>query len=190
MSDIIKNCYNKGVSYFKEKPLIFILIFFGIVTFIIIFIIIIIIIIAALSGKSKKKGICDNKYSDACLYSKMIAKQKEYPEGMTWTNSNCYFFKVQRTNGCGCAGFAFMLSDVCFEDLPATDLKECKNFKVGDVVRINSNTHSIIILEVDRKTDTITIAEGNYAGTIHWGRTFETSGLENVCNYITRRNPN
>ena len=119
----------------------------------------------------------------------MIFKKGEFPEHRTWTNANCYWSSYLG-NGCGCAGFAYIMSDVCFGTLKTTILKDCPNFKVGDVVRINSDTHSVIILKIDHKTNIITIAEGNYAGSVHWGRTFTTESLKKTCNYIQRRNPN
>ena len=63
------------------------------------------------------------------------------------------------------------------------------NYKVGDVVRINNDQHSVIILKIDSSMEQITIAEGNYGETIHWGRTFKFQSMNSVCNYILRRNP-
>ena len=63
-------------------------------------------------------------------------------------------------------------------------------YKVGDVVRINNNSHCVIILKIDLNTNTITVAEGNFNDSIHWGRTFAVQDLTNVCNHVLRRNPN
>ena len=123
----------------------------------------------------------------------MIAKQSEYPEGMHWNNDNCYDWKGDGGyyRGCGCAGFAFMLSDVCFGTIKATKVEPCpSSFKVGDVVRINGDSHFVIILKIDTSKSQITIAEGNYNKSIHWGRTYTIQGLKNTCNYVLRRNPN
>ena len=81
------------------------------------------------------------------------------------------------------------MSDVCFDTLKTTILNDCPNFKVGDVVRIGGY-HSVIILKIDHKTNIITVTEGNYAGSIHWGRTFHADSLKSSCTYIQRRNPN
>ena len=210
MTYSIKDGYNNVVAFAKRRRIIF-----GLICFSILAVIIIIIAVSVSVSKKKRKSnsnennsntnnesdkgsdsdsesetpdICDDQYSDECLYSKMMAKQSEYPERMTWTNNDCYFFKVQSTRGCGCAGFAFILSDACFGDLPAKTLNECRNFKVGDIVRINNNSHSVIILKIE--SNIITIAEGNFNSSIHWGRTFKISELEANCNYIIRRNPN
>ena len=135
--------------------------------------------------------ICSNRYSDECLYEKMIAKKEEYPEGMPWTNENKYCWKG--TNGCGggCSGFAYLLSDAAFDDLKALKLSPCPTtFRVGDVVRIYNDTHFVIILKIDKNTNTIIVAEGNYNQSIHWGREFTINSLQSTCNYIFRRNPN
>ena len=177
----VKSDYHKMESYAKKKPFIF-----GIIAFsILIVTLAIITIIVVLTTNDA----CKNNYSDDCLYAKMIFKKGEFPEHRTWTNANCYWSSYLG-NGCGCAGFAYIMSDVCFGTLKTTILKDCPNFKVGDVVRINSDTHSVIILKIDHKTNIITIAEGNYAGSVHWGRTFTTESLKKTCNYIQRRNPN
>jgi len=93
--------------------------------------------------------------------------------------------------GDGCTGFAFMLSDACFGNIQAEQLQPCTNeYKVGDVVRINNDTHYIIILKIDLNTNTITIAEGNFNSSFHWGRAFIIQAMKDTYNYILRRNPN
>ena len=176
----VKSDYNKMESYAKKKPIIF-----GIIAFsILVGILVIITIIVVLTTNDP----CKNNYSDECLYAKMILKKGEYPEKRRWTNDNCYWSSYLG-NGCGCAGFAYIMSDVCFGTLKTKILNDCPNFKVGDVVRIGGY-HSVIILKIDHKTNIITVTEGNYAGGIHWGRTFQADSLKSSCTYIQRRNPN
>ena len=187
-------------SFAKEKPLKFGLMFFGIIALTTIMITVPNILIrkpeSIISIKSltlKAPAACDkNQYSDECLYQKMIAKKSEYPEGMSWTNNNYYAWKGGIfSGGYGCAAFSFMLSDVCFGTIKATKVEPCpSSFKVGDVVRINGDSHFVIILKIDTSKSQITIAEGNYNKSIHWGRTYTIQGLKNTCNYVLRRNPN
>ena len=187
--DKIKDMLSSIKSFAKTKPIIFGLICFGIIA-------VIVVIIAVPVALSKNEGPCSkNAYSDECLYEKMIAKQSEYPEGMHWNNDNCYDWKGDGGyyRGCGCAGFAFMLSDVCFGTIKATKVEPCpSSFKVGDVVRINDNTHSVIILKIESSTSEsiITIAEGNFGSAIHWGRKITLQDMSDLCNYVLRRNPN
>ena len=186
--DKIKDMLSSIKSFAKTKPIIFGLICFGIIA-------VIVVIIAVPVALSKNEGPCSkNAYSDECLYEKMISKQNEYPEGMRWTNENYYAWKGGIfSGGYGCAGFAFILSDVCFGDIKAQQIQPCPNtYKVGDVVRINNDTHFVIILKIESSTSEsiITIAEGNFNSAIHWGRKFTLQGMSDVCNYVLRRNPN
>ena len=177
----VSNDYNKMENYAKKKPIIF-----GIISFVILAVILgIIICVVFLTSNDA----CKNNYSDECLYSKMIVKKTEFPEKRKWTIENCYW-SPYLGKGCGCSGFAYLMSDVCFGTLKTNILNDCPNFKVGDVVRVNDDTHSVIILKIDHKTDIITITEGNYGSSIHWGRTFKAADLKRNCNYIKRRNPN
>ena len=186
--DKIKDMLSSIKSFAKTKPIIFGLICFGIIA-------VIVVIIAVPVALSKNEGPCSkNAYSDECLYEKMISKQNEYPEGMRWTNENYYAWKGGIfSGGYGCAGFAFILSDVCFGDIKAQQIQPCPNtYKVGDVVRINNDTHFVIILKIESSTSEsiITIAEGNFNSAIHWGRKFTLQDMSDSCNYVLRRNPN
>ncbi|MBQ6551091.1 MAG: hypothetical protein IJL78_06770 [Lachnospiraceae bacterium] len=88
----------------------------------------------------------------------------------------------------GGAGFAFLLSDAAFGDLPARYTEETSfaAVRVGDVVRINNNTHSVIILE--KYSDYVIIAEGNYNSSIHWGRKLTAAQID-AADYILTRYP-
>lgn len=105
-------------------------------------------------------------------YEKMIALKEDpkYYEGTPWTNSipytlsNSYTWhggKIQGMNsGVGCAAFAFILSDAAFGDLPAREIPvKYENVNVGDILRINGNSHSVIVLR--KNVAGVTIAEGN-----------------------------
>lgn len=130
-------------------------------------------------------------------YEKMIALKEnpDYYEGTPWTNSipytlsNSYTWhggKIQGMNsGVGCAAFAFILSDAAFGDLPAREIPvKYENVNVGDILRINGNSHSVIVL---RKNDAgVTIAEGNYNKTVHWGRTLSKEEVERADYLFTR----
>lgn len=90
----------------------------------------------------------------------MLALKSDYPEGTPWTNADYYEWKGGIfLGGYGCAGFAFMLSDAAFGDLPARqvyDLSDAENtVRVGDILRINGDTHSVIVMEADANGVTI-----------------------------------
>ena len=120
-------------------------------------------------------------------YSAMIALKPKYPEGMPWTNDNGYAWKGGIFSvGYGCAGFAFILSDAAFGDLPARMVSDFTydDVRVGDILRINNDTHSVIVLE--KHSDHVVIAEGNYNSSIHWGRKLDRTAVEQADYILTR----
>ena len=137
------------------------------------------------------------------VYNKMFAMKTEYPEGMTWNNFEPYGTKGNLgahyewdggkilgnvNKGVGCAAFAFILSDKAFGTLPARVVYDIKYEKVnvGDILRINNNSHSVIVLQ---KTDAgVIVAEGNYNGTVHWGRALSKEEVLRA-NFIVTRYP-
>jgi hypothetical protein len=102
------------------------------------------------------------------IYEKMIAKKAQYPEGMGWTNDNSYKWKASNFTGRGCVAFALILSDAAFGDAPHRQHTNFNNLRVGDILRMNGDTHSAIILAIDNSS--ITLAEGNWDSKIHWER--------------------
>lgn len=122
------------------------------------------------------------------VYEKLIAMEEKYPEGTPWTNDNYYGWKGGiYSGGYGCAGFAFMLSDAAFGDLAARKHTQFSQIRVGDVVRVDYDMHSVIVLEV--KDDSVVVAEGNYNGCVHWGREISFSVIEQTGVYVMTRYP-
>lgn len=120
------------------------------------------------------------------VYQILIAQKAVFPEGMSWTNANYVPWKGGHyIGGFGCAGFAFALSDAAFGDVRATVHYDYTNIRVGDILRVNGDTHSVIVLEV--RTDSVIVAEGNYNSSIHWGREIPISSLPGEGNYIMTR---
>ena len=116
----------------------------------------------------------------------------EYPEGTPWTNLNEYvrydMFGYSSYTGCGCVGFAMILSDAAFGDLPYREIQAGEfsydSIRVGDILRINRDTHSVVVLE--KREDGCVIAEGNFNSSIHWGRVLSRSTAENADFLWTR----
>ena len=129
--------------------------------------------------------------SEEAVYNRMIAKKTEYPEGMSWTNANYYAWNGGiYSGGYGCAGFAFILSDAAFGNLPARILsdKSFSQIRTGDILRVNNDGHSVVVLEV--YSSYVVIAEGNYNSSIHWGRILTKENLESgTLTYIMTRYP-
>lgn len=120
------------------------------------------------------------------IYDAMIAQKAVFPEGMRWTNDDYYGWKGGiYTGGYGCAGFAFAVSDAAFGDARAQIHKDYSNIRVGDILRVENDTHSVIVLEV--KEDSVVVAEGNFNSAVHWGREIPKSQLIDPLSYIMTR---
>lgn len=128
--------------------------------------------------------------SEENIYNAMIALKAQYPEGMPWTNANGYSWRGGiYSTGYGCAGFAFMLSDAAFGDLPARMIYDADvySIRVGDILRVNDDTHSVIVLQVTG--DGVVLAEGNYNSSVHWGRKMSWAELKSTLTYVMTRYP-
>lgn len=114
--------------------------------------------------------------------------QGDYPEGMYWTNDNLYYSSVLHIYGYGCVGFALICSDAVFGDLPESDTyTDFDSIRVGDMLRVNHDTHTVIVLE--KRSDSVIVAEGNYNSSIHRGREITSQELLNGNFYGSTRYP-
>lgn len=128
----------------------------------------------------------DSYYSEENIYNILIGLKEKYPEGTRWENDRFYPWTAGLySGGYGCVAFAFEVSDICFGKLPARFYYNLDEVRVGDILRINNDTHSVVVLKVEG--DTITITEGSFNSSVHWGRTFKKSELaSHFVNGITR----
>lgn len=130
-------------------------------------------------------GLSAGMASDS-VYDTLMAQKAVFPEGMKWTNDDYRSWKGGiYAGGYGCAGFAFAVSDAAFGDARAMIHTDYSNVRVGDILRVDNDTHSVIVLEV--KADSVIVAEGNYNGSIHWGREIPKSALMGAGSYIMTR---
>lgn len=128
----------------------------------------------------------DSANPERQIYDVIIAQKTVFPEGMHWTNDNYYGWKGGTyTGGFGCAGFAFAVSDAAFGDTQALIHKDYANIRVGDILRVDNDTHSVIVLEV--KENSVIVAEGNYNAAIHWGREIPKTEIIDSHSYIMTR---
>lgn len=105
---------------------------------------------------------------------------------MHWTNANHYRWKGGTySGGYGCAGFAFAVSDAAFGDKKAVVHRDYSNIRVGDILRVDNDTHSVIVLEV--RDNSVIVAEGNYNSSIHWGREIPKAEIVDASSYIMTR---
>lgn len=121
-------------------------------------------------------------------YKAIMAKKQAYPEGKKWTNAKCYVWKGGIFDrGYGCAAFAFAMSDAAFGKLPARMHKVFSRIKVGDLIRLYDDTHFVVVLKVSKNE--VTVAEGNYNNSIHWGRKISRSKIKKEGDYVLTRYP-
>lgn len=135
------------------------------------------------------------------VYEAMIAlKDRDaYKEGTTWTDyepysGSGYSWKGGLIDGVhisavGCVAFAFILSDTAFGSLPNRMYAQGEfaydDIKAGDILRVSNDTHTVIVLEVNDAG--VVVAEGNYSGKVHWGRTISKEEvMSDTSHYITR----
>lgn len=136
------------------------------------------------------------------VYEAMIAlkSQDTYKEGTVWTDyepysdNNYYRWKGGQINGSnivavGCVAFAFSLSDAAFGTAPARMYAPggfvYEDIKAGDILRVNTDTHTVIVLEASDAG--VIVAEGNLNGKVHWGRAMSRDEvMRDTSHYITR----
>lgn len=107
---------------------------------------------------------------------------------MKWNNDDYYGWRGGiYSGGYGCAGFAFMLSDEAFGYLPARMHKNFSEIRVGDIVRMNNDGHSVIVLEVNGSG--AVVAEGNLNNSVYWGRQISFSEILSTGTYVMTRYP-
>lgn len=129
--------------------------------------------------ESQTKGTLANgaAITDENIRTILYGLKPGYPEGMRWTNSNFYRSTALNWGGYGCEGFALICSDAVFGAMPITaNHSDFDRVQVGDMLRVNNNTHTVVVLE--KRENSVIVAEGNYNSSIHWGREITRQELE------------
>ncbi len=115
-------------------------------------------------------------YSEDAVRNRMLALKSQYPNGMHFTNDDVYSTNGMLNGICGytgygCVAFAFLLRDAAFGDLPFYELREIRydELRAGDILRINGDRHSVMIIR--KNANSVEIAEANYNSAVKWGRT-------------------
>ena len=137
------------------------------------------------------------------VYAAMMALREDdrYKEGTDWTDYEPYSDSAgyyrwkggpldgKNISAVGCVAFAFILSDAAFGNLPASMYAaggfKYEDIKVGDILRVYSDSHTVIVLEVS--DGGVIVAEGNLSGKVHWGRAMSRDEvMRDTSHYITR----
>ena len=116
-------------------------------------------------------------YDATQIYNAIMGLQSKYPQGYPWTDSNKYTWGTSvaiglgysEYKGSGCVAFAMIASDAAFGNIPAYKFEDKSKIRVGDIIRINNDTHSVIVIKINGDSK-YTIAEGNYNSSVNYGR--------------------
>ena len=122
----------------------------------------------------------DDLYDETRIYNAIISLKTKYPQGYPWTNGNEYVWGASvamglgygKYTGRGCVAFAMLASDAAFGNIPAYQFEDKSKIRVGDILRVNNNSHSVIVLKKNGGTK-YTIAEGNFNSSVNWGRVID-----------------
>lgn len=126
------------------------------------------------------------------IADKILALKSVFPEGTPWTNeTKLYTSTTWHLTGRGCFAFAMQVSDAAYG--PTTKVSYLRNVAAndlapGDVVKIitmQNTTHAVVVIGVSDTS--ITVCEGNYNKSVHWGRVIPKSELEGRIVYVVRR---
>ena len=135
--------------------------------------------------------------SEEEAYGRIIAQQGRFPEGQRWNDDNIYVWEdVVGTDvydhttftGYACVAFAYEMSDLVFgTDTKGTFIQDytMDQIRVGDILRIDHDSHSVVVLEV--RDNSVIVAEGNFNESIHWGRELKASDIIAPGNWLITR---
>lgn len=142
-----------------------------------------------LEGEPAGTILPDPIYTDEEVTRRILSLKSAFPEGLTWKGGTHLYDNLQfPTCGAGCVSFAMQVSDLVYgKDAKVVRLapERVSRIKPGDILRVRKNTHSVVVIRVDG--DVLTLCEGNYYGTVHWGRKIKVSSLAGDITYVERR---
>ena len=118
--------------------------------------------------------------SKEAAYKMIIGLQKMYPSG---------------TRAADSAKFANQISVAVFGSYHVRPERKHTNFdelRVGDIARINNDTHSVVILDISDKF--VTVVEGNstlisLSGRVRWGYAYPIDEFKDSFNHALTRYP-
>ena len=142
--------------------------------------------------------------TEEIVYQRLIARKSDpkYAEGAPWDNSYKYTntvkfigYKPGNCIGSGCFAFMMDMMEYCSNyeyDVEKIDASynNLPKIRVGDGVRVNNNSHSVVVLEVAADGHTVTIVEGNNGSSVRWGRKIDLANSSAGVTYIASFWPN
>ena len=162
------------------------------------------LVVLIMASVSILTSLAQTPLNETDVYNRLMERQymTGYSEGTPWTNDIPYRRDDPYLNhvefdgwpagcygGVGCFGFMMDMMEYAsnyeypirliygtYDNLP--------EIRVGDGIRLDNNGHSVVVLEVHPDGHTVTVAEGNFNSTVHWGRIIDLADPNNGFYYL------
>ena len=162
------------------------------------------LVVLIMASVSILTSLAQTPLNETDVYNRLMERQymAGYSEGTPWTNDIPYRRDDPYLNhvefdgwpagcygGVGCFGFMMDMMEYAsnyeypirliygtYDNLP--------EIRVGDGIRLDNNGHSVVVLEVHPDGHTVTVAEGNFNSTVHWGRIIDLADPNNGFYYL------
>ena len=171
------------------------------------------LVVLIMASVSILTSLAQTPLNETDVYNRLMERQymAGYSEGTPWTNDIPYRRDDPYLNhvefdgwpagcygGAGCFGFMMDMMEYAsnyeypirliygtYDNLP--------EIRVGDGIRLDNNGHSVVVLEVHPDGHTVTVAEGNFNSTVHWGRIIDladpNNGFTNLATFWPEQEP-
>ena len=156
------------------------------------------ILVSLIVAVSVLPMVAQTPLNETDVYNRLMSRktQEGYTEGTPWDNSHLYYNKVVFDGynlGCytggGCFGFMMdMMEYASNYEYPIRKVEgtydNLPEIHVGDGVRFEGDyiLHAVVVLKVNGSS--VTVAEGNFNSSVHWGRVIDLSDEYNCFKYI------
>lgn len=155
-------------------------------------------VVLMLTTVSVLTSLAQTPLNETEVYNRIMSRQnvEGYTEGTPWDNSHTYKNQVVfngynpgRFTGAGCQAFMMdMMEFASNYEYPIRKV-ECTydnlpKLHIGDGARLNNDSHSVLIIGIDDDGHTVTLAEGNFNYSVHWGRKVDLADPSNSISYI------
>ena len=157
------------------------------------------LVVLIMASVSILTSLAQTPLNETDVYNRIMERQsmEGYTEGTPWDNSHIYWNTVEYDGypaGCYGAGgcFAFMMDMMEYAsnyEYPIRVIKgtydNLPKLHIGDGVRVNNNSHSVLIIGINEDGHTVTVAEGNFNSSVHWGRVIDLADPNNGFTYLS-----
>ena len=157
------------------------------------------LVVLIMASVSILTSLAQTPLNETDVYNRIMERQsvEGYTEGTPWDNSHTYWNTVEYDGypaGCYGAGgcFAFMMDMMEYAsnyEYPIRVINgtydNLPKLHIGDGVRVNNNSHSVLIIGINEDGHTVTVAEGNFNSSVHWGRVIDLADPNNGFTYLS-----